>query len=141
MPRFFSTSPFRESIAGYQKKDTYAHCIADLCQFFTGLTIAQIFNLPILLAPNSTCRYIKSRVANSNFNKGKSGSYRLYFYADIETEHVYLLGYYPKTGKFGRSDLSNTEEKNMIQWFKTEKKNGTLVEHDLCQNFEAIKQP
>jgi mRNA-degrading endonuclease RelE of RelBE toxin-antitoxin system len=101
--------------------------------------IEDIFNLPILLAPNNNFRYIKSRITNSNFNIGKSGCYRLYFYADLEKEHVYLLGYYPKTGKYGRADLNNAEEKYMIQLFKDEKKSGQLVEYDMTKIFREIR--
>lgn len=140
MAKFFSISLLREDIDHYLKKDTYTNCKSDLCIFFRGKSINDVFNSPILLAPNDKFRYIKSRVENSNLNKGKSGCYRLYYYVDIENEYVYLLGFYPKTGKYGRGDLSKTEEKNMITKFKEEKKAALLEEHDIDDDFKTLKE-
>lgn len=71
--------------------------------------------------------------------KGKSSSYRLYYYVDTKSENVYLLGFYPKTGAYGREDLSKTEEKLMIQAFADERKKGILVEHDVNDNFKVVE--
>ncbi len=135
---FFSISAFRDNLAKYLKKDTYTNCKNDLCIFFKGKSIEDIFNSPILLAPNNQFRYIKSRLNNSNLNTGKSGSYRLYYYVDVVNQNVFLLGFYPKTGKYGRGDLTDSEEKIMIKQYKAEKKAGALIEHDINHCFEEI---
>ncbi len=137
--RFFSISTLRQDIAKYNKKDSYTNCESDLCSFFKEKTIEEVFNLPILLAPSDDFRYIKSRVENCNLNSGKSGAYRLYYYVDKPNEHIFLLGFYPKAGKYGRGDLSNTEEKQMIQLFKSERKSGSLIEHDIANNLIVIE--
>lgn len=139
MVKFYSISSLRSDIDKYKKKDTYTNCESDLCNFFLGKPIQEIFSLPILLAPNDNFRYIKSRVTNSRFNTGKSGCYRLYYYVDLINESVYLMGYYPKTGKYGRGDLTDTEEKNMIETFKKEKKGKLLIQHDIENDFVCLE--
>lgn len=73
-------------------------------------------------------------------NKGKSGGYRLYFYVDVENETIFLLGFYPKSGKYGCEDLTQTEEKQMIHAYNEEKNSKALIEHDMNNNFEEVKQ-
>ena len=138
MLKFFSISSLRDSINSYLKYDSYRNCKLDLCDFFKDQTIDVIFNNPILLAPSKTFRFIKSRIQNSNYNKGKSGGYRLYYCVDISSQNVYLLGYFPKTGKFGREDLTNTEEKIMINKFSSERTSNTLVLHNIYGDFNEI---
>lgn len=138
MINFYSISSFRENIDKYLKKDTYTNCKSDLCIFFEGKSIEDIFNSPILLAPNDQFRYIKSRLNNSNLNKGKRGCYRLYYYVDSINQNVFLLGFYPKNGKYGRGDLTDTEEKIMINEYKSEHRLGVLVEHNINKNFEEL---
>ncbi len=139
MIKFFTTEPFRKSIDNYLKKNEYKNCKKDLCSFFLNKTIETIFSQPILIAPNKNFNFIKSRLENSSFNKGKSGGYRLYYYADSSIDHVYLIGFYPKTGKHGRDDLTDTELKILIRYFSTEKQKGLLREHDITREFEIIE--
>lgn len=49
------------------------------------------------------------------------------------------MGYYPKTGKYGRGDLTDTEEKNMIETFKKEKKGKLLIQHDIENDFVCLE--
>jgi mRNA-degrading endonuclease RelE of RelBE toxin-antitoxin system len=134
--RFYSISALRADIQAYCKNDSYKNCKNDICSLFSGKDISTIFELPILVAPSADCRLIKSRVDNSNYNKGKSGGYRLYFYADKPNECVFLLGFYPKTGKFGKSDLIMAELKQLIKTFSDERAARKLVEHDINKEFE-----
>ena len=138
--KFFTIAPLRADIEKYRKKDVYSNCAQDLCNFFANKTIQEIASLPILLTHNKSFHYIKSRILNSNINKGRRACYRLYFYVDVLGEFIYLLGYYPKTGVFGREDLAKTEEKNMIDRFNLEKKNDSLVEHDILNNLVVIEK-
>lgn len=134
MVRFFSTASIRRSIENFLKKDEYKTCKIDLCNFFQDKDIETIFCQPILVAPNKNFNFIKSRIENSSFNKGKSGGYRLYYYVDKSLRIVYLIGFYPKSGKYGRDDLTDTELKILIKSFASEKKNGTLKEHNIKKN-------
>jgi mRNA-degrading endonuclease RelE of RelBE toxin-antitoxin system len=115
----------------------YNNCRKDICGFFSRKTTAEIFEHPILIAPNNTIRLIKSRINNSNSKQGKSSGYRLYYYVNIEKDSVYLLGFYPKTGKYGKPDLTDTETKILLKEFNSEKESGSLIEHDLT---EALKE-
>lgn len=144
MVRFYTVTSLRQSLETYCKRETYGYsnCKSDICHFFKEKDIDVIFSLPILLAPSDVCRLIKSRIENSNFTKGKSSGYRLYFYADKDKESVYLLGFYPKTGKFGKEDLTNTELKILIKQFAQEKADNKLIEHDINDGLkEKPKHP
>ena len=138
MIHFFSTEAFRKSLNSYLKKDEYKNCIKDLCDFFSDKSIDTIYTQPILIAPNKNIHFIKSRINNSIFNKGKSGGYRLYYYVDKSLAHVYLIGYYPKTGRYGKDDLTDTELKILIRNFASEKQKGMLKEHDITKDFKEI---
>lgn len=138
MIKFFTTEPFRKFIESYLKKDEYKSCKKDLCSFFLDKSIETIFSQPILVAPNKNFNFIKSRLENSCFNKGKSGGDRLYYYVDRVLNHVHLVGFFPKTGKYGRDDLTDTELKVLIRNFSTEKEKGLLREHDIKKDFEVI---
>lgn len=137
MIRFFSIKALRESIAKYCKRDElgYKNCKEDLCDFFKSKSIESIFEQPILVAPGKDFNFIKSRIENSYYNKGKSAGFRLYYYVDKVQSYVYLIGFYPKTGKYGRDDLSDTELKILIKNFAQEKKDGILIEHDINNDF------
>lgn len=138
MCRFFSTKSLRKDIEKYLKKDEYRNCRQDLCHFFSGKSIKDIFVLPILISASKDFHFIKSRLENSCFNKGKSGGYRLYYYVDGLQKLVYLVGFFPKTGKYGREDLTETELKILIRSFGAEKKEGILVEHSIKNHFEKL---
>src|SRR5690242_16816189 len=115
--KFYSITSLRKDLSKYLKKDCYTNCDSDLCNFFAGRPMGEIFELAEVVAPSQTCKFIKSRISNENMNKGKSGCYRIYFFADIEKHHVYLMGFYPKTGPHGREDLSHQERKQLIKQF------------------------
>ena len=72
MIKFFTTEAFRKSLDNYLKKDEYKNCKKDLYDFFLNKSIETIFSQPILVAPNRNFNFIKSRIDNSSFNKGKS---------------------------------------------------------------------
>jgi mRNA-degrading endonuclease RelE of RelBE toxin-antitoxin system len=138
--KFLSISSFRDSIVAYCKKDEfgYRNCKKDICDFFAKKDIHTIFNHPILIAPSKDYRLIKSRIINSCYNKGKSGSYRIYYYVDIKNACIYLLSFYPKTGKYGRDSLSATELKFLIKNFNQEKQLNSLLKHDINNLLEII---
>jgi len=140
MIRLYSTHSVRETFRNYIKKDEYKNCKRDLCNFFKSKTIEDIFSKPILLFPNPGFNFIKSRIENSSFNKGKSGGYRLYYYVDRQKSFVYLVGFFAKTGKYGRDDLTDHELKLLIQSFGREKADHNLIEHSLRDFAEITHQ-
>jgi mRNA-degrading endonuclease RelE of RelBE toxin-antitoxin system len=111
LPNFYTISSVRSDLSRYKKNNSYGNCCIDLCSFFQYKSIEDIFNQPQVLYENGNFRYLKSRLDNSNNGKGKSCGYRLYYYVDREKESVTLLGFYPKVGKYGKPDISKTEEK------------------------------
>jgi mRNA-degrading endonuclease RelE of RelBE toxin-antitoxin system len=137
--KFYSITRVQECISNYCKRDYgYNYCKKDLCDFFKSKSIEVIFEQPILIAPNDNFRFIKSRIENSYSCKGKSSGYRLYYYVDLKKEHVYFIGFYPKVGKYGRDDLTNTEIKILLRLFNEEKQAGTLCEYDINNELQEI---
>ncbi len=139
MPRFFATSTVEESISKYLKKDEYKKCRADLCSFFKDKTIQEILSFPILLNNKSGFHYIKSRVHNGVTNRGKSSGYRFYYFVDDASQNIYIIGFYPKSGKYGRNDLTDTEEKIQIKLFSKERSENKLIEYDVSKDFSVIE--
>jgi len=139
--RFFITPSQNAEIEKYLKKEEYKSCKHDLCNFFSGRSCDEIISSPRLIIVNDSFYFIKSRIQNSSFNKGKSSGYRLYYYVCGKTESVYIIGYYPKSGKYGREDLTDTELKIAIKDFSATKKEETLLELDVENHFNLMKIP
>ncbi|WP_126970615.1 hypothetical protein [Gynurincola endophyticus] len=70
--------------------------------------------------------FIKSRIVNSKSGKGKSAGYRIYFFVNKNNSCIYLLDFYPKTGKYGKPDLTKMQEKLIVKSFREEFASGTL---------------
>jgi mRNA-degrading endonuclease RelE of RelBE toxin-antitoxin system len=140
MNRFYSISDFRNSIDAYCKKDNlgYKNCKEDICNFFSNKDIQTIFSQPYLIISSTDYRLIKSRIINSYYNEGKSGGYRIYYYVNRKTECIYFLEFYPKKGRYGRDNLTNTELKILIKNFNNEKQSNLLLEHDINNSLEII---
>lgn len=138
MPTFYTISSVRNDIERYQKNDSYSNCCNDLCSFFKDKSIGDIFDQPQILFQGIGFRYLKSRLDNSNNAKGKSNGYRLYYYVDKPKETVTILGFYPKTGRFGKPDITNQEEKSMIEEYKAEYRAGLLLKHEIIERFSLI---
>jgi len=91
------------------------------------------------LNPNAKNPIVKLRIA---YNKGKSASYRLYFFAIIKEEKLYLGHLYPKTGAKGQEVLSKKEENEVIKSLLSDVKSGTtkevyldITKNKICYSF------
>lgn len=139
MVKFYIISTIQQDLDNYLKCDLYASCKYDLCNFFKNKRIEEIFSLPILVAPNDNFRFIKSRIANSKTTNGKSGGYRVYFCVDLSKETVYFIGFYPKNGKYGKTDLLKEELKKLLNKFNEEKQKEKLIQVDINNNMQEVK--
>ena len=139
MPTFLTISPVREEINQYRKHNSYNRCCIDLCDFFKDKTIEEIYNNRYILSEGKNCRYIKSRIDNSNNGKGKSSGYRVYYYVDFEKATITIIGFYPKVGKYGMSDIGKSQEKARIDKFREERGSGILVAHNIKQDFSVLE--
>lgn len=131
MLSFYTIASVRSDLSRYKKNNSYSNCFDDLCSFFHGKSIDEIFSQPQTLYDNGNFRYLKSRLENSSNGKGKSCGYGLYYYVDRKRERVTLLGFYPKVGKYGKPDISRAEERKMIMNYKEEVHANLLVEHSV----------
>jgi len=119
----------------YKKRDCYKNCCEDICAFFDDKDLNDIFNIPYMISGNTEIRLIKSRIANSNMNKGKSGAYRIYFYVDLRISTIIIIGFYPKSGPHGKPDLSNEELKEHVNQFRNERDSNILTKHNIGNQF------
>jgi len=89
------------------------------------------------LNPNAKNPIVKLRIA---YNKGKSASFRLYFFAIIKEEKLYFGHLYPKTGVKGQEVLSQKEENEVIKSLLSDVKSGSTKEVylDITKNKIAI---
>lgn len=62
----------------------------------------------------------------------------MYYYVDKNKKTITILGFYAKTGKLGKPDLSKQEEKHIIEEYKSEYKAGILQEHEIVATFSII---
>lgn len=138
MIRFFSISVCRAGMAKYKKRYAFANCNRDVGRFFTGKLMVVIFNTPELMNADNLFRLIKCRIRNSVKSQGKRSGYRLLFYADILLERVYLLYLYPKTGQYGKVDLTEYERGKIVDLFTKERASDSLQEHDVWRNMEPL---
>lgn len=133
--KFYTTSSVRNDIEKYRKKDSYSRCCEDLCAFFADKDIETISMQPKLLGASGKVHFQKSRFASSNSAKGKSNGYRIYYVVEVEHAAVTVIGFYPKTGTYGKDDISNIEYKQIISEYKLEKAGGRLCCHDISRSF------
>jgi len=133
VPVFYTISTVREGFEKYKKTNSHHRCCEDLYGYFSDLSFTEIFAHSHLLQDFGHTRYIKMRIPCSTCGgKGKRGGYRAYLLADKRSESVVILAFYPKTGKFGKSDLSKEDEKHAFETYKVEKGRNELPVHDFA---------
>jgi len=86
------TEPFGRKLKKLKKK--YPNIKNDLNELLSGLEAGNESGVPI---PGLFNKVFKIRAASSDMKRGKSGGYRLIFYAQDENCEIYLLTVYAKT--------------------------------------------
>ena len=80
------------------------------------------------------------RAPNSGRKEGKSGGFRAYVLLDTTRKETSLLEVYPKTGRYEKAALSESEEEDILEVFLTEKEKGVLKTHDLTKSADLSKE-
>lgn len=83
---------------------------------------------------------IKMRVPNSGRKEGKSGGFRVYVLLDTTSKETSLLEVYPKTGRYEKSALSESEEEYVLSVFISEKNKGVIKVHDLKTSTDLSRE-
>jgi len=137
---FHSISVFRISLEElcHKPKDGYPSCCEDICTFFNSYTDAQIEALNINLYSDADFYIKKVRIKNSDLNLSARDGYRLIFLFDRNLKVCSLLEIYPKQGKYGKSNIDKGEHIKFLQKYIEEKKNNTLILHDINNGLNPI---
>jgi mRNA-degrading endonuclease RelE of RelBE toxin-antitoxin system len=86
------TKPFGRKLKKLKKK--YPNIKKDMSRLLSDMEEGSISGDAI---PGLFSRVFKVRAASSDMKRGKSGGYRIVYYADDESREIYLLTVYAKT--------------------------------------------
>jgi|SRR5699024_3057148 len=125
--RYFFQDSFIRTIRQLLKKNSYKDCEQALVNavFKTSKKDLFVKCAAHRLNPNAKNPIVKMRIAG---RRGKSSSYRLYFFVIQHKDELYFGHLYPKTGSRGQNALKVKEEKNVIKTLLEEIKNKSLIE-------------
>jgi len=132
---FSSISGFRKDVQTLRKrsKDGYESCKQDIINTLQELTFKQLSDLPSLIFMIDKYKLIKVRIPNSAQKLSRSDGFRLYIFINQETEEVSLLTIYPKRGPQSILSITKEQEKRLIQTYKVEKENLTIVNSNILE--------
>jgi mRNA-degrading endonuclease RelE of RelBE toxin-antitoxin system len=85
---------FKRNIKKLKKR--YPAIVEDIRRYSTGL---QVGNFSGIIVKQLNGEIYKDRIKNTSLQKGKSGGFRIVYYATIVEKEVYLLSIYSKTDK------------------------------------------
>jgi mRNA-degrading endonuclease RelE of RelBE toxin-antitoxin system len=86
------TEPFERKLKMLKKK--YPNIKNDLIEVLSDMEDDRVTGVPI---PGLFNKVFKIRAASSDMKRGKSGGYRIIYYAEVENCELYLLTIYAKT--------------------------------------------
>jgi mRNA-degrading endonuclease RelE of RelBE toxin-antitoxin system len=143
--KIFASSAYLAEIERFKKKkkSLYSKVEEDLHKWFEDhFTFESIFESNYFLRDVGLVRLIKIRFPNSNTNKGASSGYRLILLCNKKTQSVGLIYIFPKTGKFGKTNIDDQQEKKLLDIFFSEFKSGILVRQTTLETLveEAAKK-
>ena len=86
------TEPFARKVKKIKRK--YPNVKQDLAELFSDMESGKESGVPI---PGLFNKVFKIRAASSDMKRGKSGGYRIIYYAEDENSEVWLLTVYAKS--------------------------------------------
>lgn len=125
--QYFFQDSFIATVKSLLKKNSYKDCEEALIAHVFKPNAEEFLEQcsGFRLNPDAKNPIVKLRIA---YNKGKSGSYRLYFFVIKKKEKLYFGHLYPKFGKKGRQALNHQEEKEVINSLLIAAKSNALAE-------------
>lgn len=135
--QYYFQQEFIDTVASLQKKKSYKNCENALIESVFKLPKEELFTQCSAnrLNASENTPIVKLRVASG---KGKSSSFRLYFFVVIKDEKFYFGHIYPKTGSKGKESLSPQKEISVIKTLLAAVKNNSMFEVILDKNQQKI---
>ena len=140
VPHFVSITSFRRRLSDLLKvkRGVYAGAPNEICDSFKGETIEQIRQNRDMILLNDELVVIKLRLPDKGQRLSKANGFRLIYLAMKHVPLVTLLDLYPKRGPSQQLDIKRSEIARLVEEFKTEVKEGSLVEHDINAGLKEI---
>lgn len=112
--KVYCTVDFIAAIEKLQKNNSYTDVLTDVCDYLSDKDIIELHQIKdILRKTDGIYSLNKYRIANSQMNQGKSGSYRCICVCLPQKDEIYLGYIYPKTGAEGKDNLTKEDYKNI----------------------------
>lgn len=113
--RYFFQDTFIQTIHKLLKKNSYKDCEQALIENIFKVSEKELFVKCAAYRLNLSAKnpIVKMRLSSSQ--RGKSSSYRLYFFVIQHENKLYFGHLYPKTGARGKNALTTKEEKSVIK--------------------------
>ena len=143
MIHFVSISTFRRRLAELLKvkRGVYSGVVNEICGSFKGSTIEQIRQNRDMILLNDEAVVIKLRIPDKRQRLSKADGYRLIYMVMKQVPLVVLLDIYPKRGPSQQLDIEDTEITRLIQEFKSELTESTIIEHDISNHLSITSNP
>ena len=141
MIQFVSITSFRKRLAALLivKRGVYAGVEAEICQAFKDATIEQIRQNRDMILMNNDAVVIKLRIPNRKQRLSKADGYRLIYLVMKKIPVVALLDIYPKRGPSQQLDIEDNETNRLVLEFISELNTGQLVQHDISDGLNKLK--
>jgi hypothetical protein len=128
----FCTFRFKETLEKLSKNNSYSAILEDICNYFRDKDIKELHITKDIIQNSSNIYSLnKYRIMNSQFNKGKSGSYRCICGCYLRGDLIILDTIYPKTGSEEIDNLSKEAYKEIAQNIKSSLSKGKVFILDI----------
>jgi len=143
--KFFGIDTFIEDLNELckKRKDNYFTVKSDICnELNTCETLDIVIQKSKVIGKISDTDaklLLKTRYRNSAMNEGKSAGFRTYSIVNKEKNEITFLSVYPKIGKFGKEDLSDSDLKEVLIEYINQYRNYTLKLLDINNKLQIIE--
>ncbi len=139
--KVYCIAQFIKEIEKLQRNNSYSAVLDDVCSFLSDKNIVELhLMVDILKKVPGIYSLNKHRIANSQSNQGKSGSYRCICVCLPKEDSLYLGYIYPKAGSQGRDNLGAEDYKRIAISIQEAKTANELYELDISEKKYSRKK-
>lgn len=141
MTFYFSITSFRNSINNLtsKPKNGYKTVWGDICDDFISKDIDSIRQNRDLIINEDEFNIIKLRIRNSGSHLSKADGFRLVYYISKKEDKVIFMDIYPKRGKMGLINMTDSQLKELLRETISEIKTSSIVQHDINSDLANLQ--